>query len=396
MPVIAGRKSRSSFGWLCICYVALRVLAGCATSPLSENATVRIENDWEAVFIRSDGWTGADGAATVPLPNHRTLWLFGDSWIGPARDGRHIEGNSMVNNTIAISAASPTPPWPDEIRFLWGTKDGKPAAWAIPTQKDEWFWPASGGAIAPGPDGKDRLLLFMARIARLDNSDSVWNFDGRGSSLIIVRNPADEPERWDVSQATLNSYKHGEPPITWGAAVVVIPGDSAPDVLIYGIDGANGFNKKVLLARAPAATAEHMNTWRYHTASGWSAQQSAATPIVQNVAGELTVCPVQIDGSRVWVMIHSEPPLGAGIMARTAPAPEGPWSEAAKIYTCPEPAIDPKMMIYSAKAHPELSRPGELLISYSVNSTDFWDIVAHADKYRPRFVRVPVTELRPR
>jgi len=35
--------------------------------------------------------------------------------------------------------------------------------------------------------------------------------------------------------------------------------------------------------------------------------------------------------------------------------------------------------------HPHLSRPGELLISYSVNSWDFADAFTWADLARPRF-----------
>lgn len=365
-------------------------LVGCATP---RPAVPVPAPEWESLFVRTDGWTGADGAATIPLPGDRTLWLFGDTWIGPVRDGRHVEGNVMVNNTVAVSAASVTAPKPDGVRFLWGGAPGKPAAWAVPTQKDEWFWPASGGAIVPGPDGKDRLLLFMARLARLDQSDSIWNFDGKGSSVVIVKNPADDPERWDTSQGTLNSYRRGERPITWGAATAVVPGPVGPDLLVYGIDGASNLNKKVLLARASAATAERMETWSYLASSGWTSNATDATAIAENVASELSVCRVRFNGRHRWVMVHSEPPLGAGIMVRVAERPEGPWSDAVRVYTCPEPAMDPKIMAYSAKAHPELSVRGELLISYSVNSTDFWDVAAHADKYRPRFVRLPLVLL---
>jgi hypothetical protein len=49
--------------------------------------------------------------------------------------------------------------------------------------------------------------------------------------------------------------------------------------------------------------------------------------------------------------------------------------------------------VYSAKAHPECSGAGELLISYCVNSTDFWFMAGHADLYLPRFIRVPLSSL---
>src|SRR5262249_41679413 len=78
---------------------------------------------------------------------------------------------------------------------------------------------------------------------------------------------------------------------------------------------------------------------------------------------------------------------------------EGPWSRATLLYEAPElgaPAVlrgelpeDPKIFVYGARGHPELSRAGELLVSYCVNSNDFWDVAAHANRYRPRFMRVP-------
>ena len=39
-------------------------------------------------------------------------------------------------------------------------------------------------------------------------------------------------------------------------------------------------------------------------------------------------------------------------------------------------------------AHPHLSKPGELLISYNVNTLNFWDHFNYADIYRPRFINI--------
>ena len=38
--------------------------------------------DWDALFTRAEGWTGGDVSAAFPLPGGRTVWVFGDSWIG--------------------------------------------------------------------------------------------------------------------------------------------------------------------------------------------------------------------------------------------------------------------------------------------------------------------------
>mgnify|MGYP000612110995 CR=1 FL=1 len=43
---------------------------------------------------------------------------------------------------------------------------------------------------------------------------------------------------------------------------------------------------------------------------------------------------------------------------------------------------------YAAKGHPHLSAPGELLISYIVNSHDFTELVSNSSIYRPQFISV--------
>jgi hypothetical protein len=77
------------------------------------------------------------------------------------------------------------------------------------------------------------------------------------------------------------------------------------------------------------------------------------------------------------------------VFVRTAPSPTGPWSTPFAVWTCPEPAADPRHIVYAPKLHPELSSPDALLLSYCVNSTEFADVLTHAAVYCPRFVWVP-------
>ena len=41
----------------------------------SAKASSKIDDSWNAVFDRRDGWTGADCAGTVSLRDGRMLWL---------------------------------------------------------------------------------------------------------------------------------------------------------------------------------------------------------------------------------------------------------------------------------------------------------------------------------
>ncbi|MBC6954301.1 MAG: DUF5005 domain-containing protein [Leptolyngbya sp. PLA2] len=349
--------------------------------------------EWDALFVRTIGWTGADGAASVVLSPGRVLWLFGDTWIGPVRDNRHTEGSVMVNNTIAVHQAEQMSEAPERAEFFWDESGIRPASWATPEQPSEWFWPAGGGLVVRD-GGEPRLLVFMTRLSRRDEPDSVWNFTCRGSTLLTIKNPDDDPSKWRVVQSTLTSIA-AEAPLerTWGTAVVPDPEDAA-SLLVFGIDGTEPLNKRALLARAPVSSVDRFETWSFRTADGWSGVPGEAVSVSGNVASEVSIHEISDRFSgKHFVMIYSEPPLGAGIMARTALRPEGPWSEPVRLYECPEPGLDPRNLVYSAKAHPHLSREGELLVSYCVNSTDFRHMAANADLYLPRFVRVPLAHL---
>jgi hypothetical protein len=99
---------------------------------------------------------------------------------------------------------------------------------------------------------------------------------------------------------------------------------------------------------------------------------------------EFSVTPLP-DGR--FLLAYQKLGIGQETAVRLGPSPTGPFGPAVTLWTCPEADLDPDIYCYNAKAHPHLSEPGELLISYNVNTFDFADHV-HADIYRPRFIRV--------
>jgi len=82
--------------------------------------------------------------------------------------------------------------------------------------------------------------------------------------------------------------------------------------------------------------------------------------------------------------------IGRDVVGRVASSPIGPFGPTRRIWRCPEPDRWPGAWCYNAKAHPHLSGPGELLISYNVNTRSLEDLLGVAEIYRPRFIRVRV------
>jgi hypothetical protein len=76
----------------------------------------------------------------------------------------------------------------------------------------------------------------------------------------------------------------------------------------------------------------------------------------------------------------------ADVTMRAAPALTGPWTDPRMIYRPPE-YYRPNVMIYAAKAHPEL-RGADLVLTYANSTFQFAEQLADSLDYYPRFVRL--------
>src|ERR1700757_4852184 len=54
-------------------------------------------------FPCQQGWLGADGAYSVDLGNGNSLWIFGDTFVGPSSATSRTQTNGFIHNSIAIS-----------------------------------------------------------------------------------------------------------------------------------------------------------------------------------------------------------------------------------------------------------------------------------------------------
>ena len=365
--------------------------------------------EWDAIFARKEGWTGADGCYSVELGDGRTLWLYSDTWVGTIAQGKHAEGSRLVNNSIGLQPAviNGKAPKRDSLEYHWGKpgKDGKPRAWIepdLPLKADDpqaagksWYWLLDGCMISP-PGGGKKLLVFLMHMGRKkEGGDGVFNFRMLGGALAVISNPLDAPSQWKITQAVNpHSRRKGSDDISWATALYSSgrEGPGEPGMLyIYGIRDVKGLNKQVVLARAPAARADDFSTWRFFNGKGWSGKSSDAVKITDEAVNEHTVERISFAGKNHLVLVESQPVFGRHVLVRTAAKPEGPWSGLKKVFLVRNLENGKhKRFTYAGKGHAHLSAPGELLISYVINSHNFWDMVGDTSIYRPRFIRVPL------
>lgn len=391
----------------------LAAIAGCrvdtpVTAPASPSADVasaaRVSDvqpfsavsapEWDSLFDRASGWTGADGVYSIPLSgderpgsaaNGTTFWLFNDTFIGNVLpSGARAPGAVIVNNTNALLVGDQ--PDPANMQFFWGTApNGTPRARVIPnTSSQHWFWPNDGVVVG------GKIVVFSLRMK--PGSGGAFNFAYDGISLFA--DDASNPTPFSTYQQTVAplyvpaSGSKGD--VIFGQAVMpntVRAGAAFPDGYLYVYGVQNDASKKLLVSRVLPQNINKFSTYRYWNGSAWVAQIAAAAPLTSRLSSEFSVTPLA-DGR--YLLVFQLDALGRSVAVRYGATPVGPWGLPISVWTCPEATLTPNTYVYGAKAHPHLSRPGELLISYHVNTFSFAEHFQNADIYRPRFIRLPL------
>jgi hypothetical protein len=367
-------------------------------------ASVVVEpaDDWTALFDRTQGWTGADGIYSIPLSGQETpgaitptLLLFSDTFIGAVgRDGKRKPGFVLVNNTLAL--LYPNQPKPENIHFVWAKDaDGHPRAVFIPETPEsdpgDWYWPEDGVAL----NGKVHFLAMRMKLG----DGGVFNFAIAGVSRITLSSSGADAAAAAVQVDTPLYFKSADEAYehVFGGAVTpntAAAGAPAPDgyIYVYGVRSELATGKKeAIVARVPAADFESFSAWRYWNGTDWVPEITEVAPLPGTawLSNEFSVTPLA-DGH--YLLAYQKFGIGDETAVRLGTSPVGPFGPPLTVWTCPEAQIDPDIFCYNAKAHPHLSQPGELLVSYNVNTFDFADQV-YADIYRPRFIRLRLAPL---
>ena len=349
--------------------------------------------EWTALFDRTQGWTGADGIYSIPLSGNEspgssdaahTAWVFGDTFIGSVdADGKRLAGTTLVNNAVALMYGST--PVDENTQFYWAQDaDGNPDAVFIPDTPnalpEHWYWLQDGAVVG------NKFYLFPIRMKPVSNFFAV---DGVAMISAPVQKSKPLAGASQVETPLFYQPNDGRGEIYFGAGVMVNTDDAfspSPDgyVYVYGTQN-DPLIKKLVVARVLPEQLENFDAWRYWDGNVWVPDIAASAAVTDRVSSELSVTPI---GNDKYLLVFQVDTIGPDIGVKVGDSPVGPWGPLQKIYTTPEAALDPDIYTYNAKAHPHLSSPGELLISYNVNSLAFPDHFRYADIYRPRFIKL--------
>lgn len=312
------------------------------------------------LFAGRSGWTGGDGTLSIPLPDGRVVWLFGDSFLGPvSAEGERPRDAPFVRNCLVVQKGQ-------SLTTRYGTIDGNPAAFFPAPNASQWYWPGDG--VVEG----GMLRVFLHRFER--TGPGLWDWRWLDTWLAALSLP-------DV---VLKEISQAPSPGAIMFGVCILRGDA--DTYVYGVSG--GFPKKAYLARAPARGLQEK--WAYFDGSDWSNDVSEAQPILAGVSAQFAVILFR-DRYYLFTM-DDRTGLSRDISVYRAPEPWGPWQGPANVYRPPEAAGE--ITVYNPFVHPQFSENGRVLVSYNLNNfVDPEAVYRDAGTYRPRFVRVDMNAL---
>ena len=347
-------------------------LGACAGGAAPRTSAAEPWPEAEKLFHSDHRWRGGDAAYSVDLGDGRTLWLFGDSFVArPGSDGRR--GCAMVRNSIAVQTGAD--PATALMSFSWrGTVD-QPASW-IPEDGDVWHWPLHGLRVG------DAVTVFCTRVQRTA-AEGPFGFRAVGWTAFRITGVDGPVDSWRCarlpSPATPFDVVVGTSVLTDGSHVLAYalrePGDHAVLLVRWERDD---------FARGELGSPE------WHDGGQWRAMDhltSAPAPVLAEGAPEFTVC--RRNGAFVMVQTIGFGATDLGV--RTAPRPEGPWSEPTIVFRPPESDLE-GVFVYAGKAHAHVGG-GDLLATYAANAWDFGRLVDDTTLYFPRCVRIRLDRL---
>lgn len=340
------------------------------TTAVSSQVFERDEFLTRLLRLDSKGWTAGDGSITVPLPDKRRIWLFGDSYLVNVRQSdTTVPCIFQVRNAVVVQ---------DGEKFqtlLDSSHNGIERTFfrEYPFDTAHHYWSGSGFVE------KDTVYTFQFRI------DS--------KTLKVTSTCFGKLHYPDLSPAAISPI--GDlAGISFGVGVLQ---DSASGYYYaYGVR-ANGIVFEPYVARFTSAA---IMSWEYYTGGAWSPDPAKAVAIS---AYGMSASYGVIKHNNSYFLISQEngfltPGLGRHIYAYRSQSPTGPFTKQLLLYTIEDTWKGQYLVTYNAMPHSEIYEDS-LSISYNVNGNDstcrknIWIERLNADCYRPKFIAVPYSVL---
>lgn len=360
---------------------------------------VEPERTWTDSFSRYNGWSGADGIFMAPLDgvekqqsSKKTLAVFGDTFIGhadPVR--RHRKTFCFANNSAAMLEGCE----PDlrNLRFhVHRDVAGAPASIVKPQDAGYYYWfqdcvvtesrfYAFTDNVVDDPSGKEGFRFRLTGVDRVA-------FDIRQGEVDFDSPQLCHTPFWRTRDglyfgcSILPNTKEAQMPFADGY------------IYVYGLLPTEDGSHALCVMRVPEGFFNDFSRYEYFCGDGFGSDLEKCVPICEEGSSEMSVTPIGAgkDAGK-YRMTYCAGSISDTICCRIGETPWGPFGPCIPLYFTDEPlrlsAIGGRRVYtYNAKAHYHVSAPGELLVSYNINTMDFESHIRNCDIYRPRFINL--------
>jgi len=328
------------------------VLAACGSPPIAPpQFEVSVTELGPLRFV--DSIRARDGGYSAGW-HGRSVWTFGDTVLETAAEDGERWRSSTWCFTRDLDAADGLADLSEPLDARGAPGEFVPftpeeAAFNAEHNREELgderrryaLWP---GPVAVAPDGTSALVFYW----KLTAGVGAWNFASLGGSLARWNATGERPVRDEVRPGTSEPtllFPEGDANVGQGALV------AGEHLYAYGVT-TRGLSWPCILARVRYADALDRDAWRFWAgAKGWVPDFREARAIMQS-APQMSVHWNAHLGR--YLAIYGEP-LGNALLLRTAPAPEGPWSEPLRFHEGLAPVGDDAWN-YCGLGHAELQQ----------------------------------------
>lgn len=376
-------------------YLPLAALWLLGLQPASTQNAAYPDTTFTNYFRRESGWTAGDATLSIPLPNNKVLWLFGDSYI----DNYNPADTSLpcmfqVRNAAMLQTKSN----PNQMTTLLDYSQSGINRTLFKLSNNElpyyYFWPGHGYVHG------DTVYIFLQRYHTPQGSSQINHV---GTYLAKMLLPNLELVGIYALPATDGIFFGRWVFVPVNGNFVFVYGNKVHDVPF-----GNGTLKvwKPYVARVPINNP--MGPWQFRTSNSWSNDPAQAAPIsTHGVSPGFSV--LRRDGD-LYLITQQNGYLQCGsgreiYSIKGGAAPWEPFTSKQTIYVAPDQYNGQYLLTYNAYVHPSWNRKEGLLISYNVNdhsdtskykncpSQCFYGNTRNADTYRPKFIRLPWSAL---
>lgn len=308
------------------------------------------------------GWIAGDATYSIALPDGRTLFLMGDSFIGEVINEKEIApGAKMIRNCALLFDK-------DTLTSIYNGTFENPSDFIQTSLPDStWYWPEHGTVE------NDTLKIFLAKYTTNPQGTPGWNFKYIGHDIAYFL----LPEIHLIGIYTLPYYDANN--VMYGDRLMkdnsytYIYGRKEEDVSGYSIPYPH-------VARSQYSI---KNQWEFYNGENWSTDTFTTKKFNSfQVSQQYSI----FQHKNKYILITQDIWLSPEIYSFISTTPVGPWENKTLIYSTP---IDyDETFTYNAYAHPQFDENNHLLVSYNSNG-DFRAIFDNIEIYRPKFIRVP-------